>query len=251
MKRFTKKAFVFFGIFFVLGMVFCTAGWVMGYQPGQVLEEYRTDWSEEGHEQGALAQAAEYQNVSAIEISAGASICEISAYSGDTVRIEVSDKTLLACEQDGGHLEISYGARHHSFWKWITGGSRGPETIRIFVPGKEPLAELYADVGASEFIAEGITCKELELTCGAGKLSFTGEVTGNCFAECGAGAVELSLKGTEKDYDYSLECGLGTIEVQDGPDISGVGEYTKDNQSGRRIELECGLGSITVEFRKI
>lgn len=251
MKRFTKIALTFFGIFFVLGMVFCTAGWVMGYQPGQLLKPYRTEGPDKSGSRETLAEAAEFQDVSSVRISAGVSACDISSYSGDTVRIEVSDRELLACEQNGEELEISYAVQEHSLWRWMTKEDNGTESIHVFVPKKLFLEGLYVDAGVSGFNVEGVRCKELELTCGAGKFSFSGEVTEDCFVECGVGSVELLLAGSEEDFNYSLACGLGKIEIQNGPEIAGVGEYTKDNQSRKNMELECGLGSITVKFQEI
>lgn len=248
MKRFTRRAFVFFGIFFALGMILCTAGWIMGYEPGQYLKEYRLSGIGESSGGQELEQT-EFDGVSSISLSAGASVCNISAYSGDNVRVEISDSTLLTCEQNGEELEISFGAGEHSIWQWMKRKSAAASEIRIYVPETLLLKRLYVEVGASDFQAEGIRCRDLEMICGAGKLSFSGEVKRNCSVECGMGAVEMLLKGMEKDFDYSLECGLGNIRIQDGPELAGAGEYTKDNRSGREMELECGLGSISVTFQ--
>lgn len=251
MKPFTKKALLFAGIFFALGMVCCTAGWILGYVPGQFWETARTVRAPQtGNktEKQTTAREAVYPDVSSIRVSVGAAACDILSYSGDTVRIEASDEAMLDCKQNGSELDISFGYEEHKVWNWFTETGNTGESICIYVPEKQSLKELYVDVGAADFAAEGITCRDLEVSCGAGRVAFSGKITGDCIVECGAGSIELVLENRERDFDYALSCGLGNIEIQDGPGIAGIGEYTKENGSGRKMELECGLGNIQVAF---
>lgn len=249
MKHFTKIVLIFAAIFLVLGIVFCVAGWTFGYAPGSCLSEFgRT--IEAKKEKAQLSVQHEFDSIEALELSVGAAVCEVSAYPGDKVRIEASEKPILSCNKEGKKLKVGYGKEEHSVWSWIKDGPKdGVDVLHLYVPETMKLKELKIEGGASEITVEGLTCEKLELTCGAGKTAFTGAIEEKASVECGAGSVELTLEGRPEDFDYSLECGLGNISVEDGPGVAGIGEYTGKNNGGKKLKLECGLGSIRVDFQ--
>ena len=67
--------------------------------------------------------------------------------------------------------------------------------------------------------------------------------------ECGLGELDLTLTGTQEDYNYDLECGVGNLDV--GSDsYSGLGREKSISNKGadRKLNLECGMGNISVDF---
>ena len=92
--------------------------------------------------------------------------------------------------------------------------------------------------------------EELDGECGVGEFDFSGEIKKFGNLKCGIGSIYLNLVGSEKDYDYSLECGMGNISLGDR-DFSGLGSGQEiSNGSDKKFTLECGMGEIEVDFEK-
>ena len=67
--------------------------------------------------------------------------------------------------------------------------------------------------------------------------------------ECGLGELDLTLTGTQEDYNYDLECGVGNLDV--GSDsYSGLGREKSISNKGadRKLNLECGIGKYISRF---
>ena len=62
--------------------------------------------------------------------------------------------------------------------------------------------------------------------------------------------MQLTLLGKEKDYDFDLECGLGSIKI--GVDeFEGAGVDRRiDNDAKREVSVECGIGSVEILFEE-
>ncbi|MDO4678407.1 MAG: hypothetical protein Q4B00_07290, partial [Eubacteriales bacterium] len=105
-------------------------------------------------------------------------------------------------------------------------------------------------VGAGEFKNSGsITAIEADLEVGAGTMELTGLDAGEISGECGMGTMDLKVSGQKSDYSYTLECGIGSIQI-DGDEYSGLAQEKQiDNPGAKKyIDLECGIGTINVEF---
>ena len=51
-----------------------------------------------------------------------------------------------------------------------------------------------------------------------------------------------------QDYNYKIQCGAGSVNI-DGDQYSSLGVERKiDNRAARSMELECGVGTIEVQF---
>ena len=83
-------------------------------------------------------------------------------------------------------------------------------------------------------VAELGTCSKLDIELDAGT---------------GAGQLYLELVGTEEDYDYAVECGIGEINIG-SVSYGGLGREQRIMNPGaeRFMDIECGIGSIQMEF---
>lgn len=109
---------------------------------------------------------------------------------------------------------------------------------------------LDISVGAGEFKNSGsITAIETDLEVGAGTMDLTGLDAREISGECGMGTMDLKISGQKSDYSYTLECGIGSIQI-DGDEYSGLAQEKQiDNPGAKKyIDLECGIGTINVEF---
>lgn len=124
------------------------------------------------------------------------------------------------------------------------------------------------DVGAGEVICNGIKAGKMEASVGAGVLEAVdieadgldfsvamgsvsvseGTIVGNIDLSCDMGSLYLEMKGNEKDYNYDIECSMGTIMI-DNAEYSGMGkEKYINNHAAKELKASCNMGSIEVTF---
>lgn len=247
MRKFSKTVLTAGGVCFAAGISLCIAGWILGYEPGSLQEQYRERRIVMADENEVYEDQQEFADISALKVSMGAAECRITSWEGDEIKVTAKDSTLLECRRDGEKLKISYGA-NNTFWNWMKMQEAG--FIRIYVPEGLELKLLDVEGGASSISMENLSCRELDMEVGAGSFSFEGEVKRAVSVSCGVGSVSLMLNGKADDFDYKMGCGLGSISVENGPNIAGIGENKTENRGTKKMELECGLGSISVAFRK-
>lgn len=217
-----------------------------------------------------------YQNVRAIEIDGIASSIEIT--SGTEFKVEATNlENRLTSNIKNGILKIE----EHN--KWFYNGTNNG-TIYITIPSNTILDELSIDTGAGKFTIQDITAKEfemdhgagvleienvnfsktdidggagkiliknstlnnLELDAGAGKVELIANITGNSEINCGVGEVDITLIGTEEDYQIATEKGIGSIKVN-GVDQKNSTIYGTGNN---KLQIEGGIGSIEVSFKQ-
>ena len=110
--------------------------------------------------------------------------------------------------------------------------------------------KLSVEMGAGEFESKNpVTAREADLEIGTGSMTFADLSARKTDGECGLGELDLTLTGTQENYNYDLECGVGNLDV--GSDsYSGLGREKSISNKGadRKLDLECGMGNISVDF---
>ena len=110
--------------------------------------------------------------------------------------------------------------------------------------------KLSVEMGAGEFESKNpVTAREADLEIGTGSMTFADLSARKTDGECGLGELDLTLTGTQEDYNYDLECGVGNLDV--GSDsYSGLGREKSISNTGadRKVDLECGMGNVSVNF---
>ena len=110
--------------------------------------------------------------------------------------------------------------------------------------------KLSVEMGAGEFDSKNpVTAEEADLEIGTGSMTFADLSAKKISGECGLGELDLTLTGTQEDYNYDLECGVGNLDV--GSDsYSGLGREKSISNTGadRKLDLECGMGNVSVNF---
>ena len=128
--------------------------------------------------------------------------------------------------------------------------------------------KIELDLGAGEALIHTIEAEKAEVNLGAGELQIdsllaeekgilqvgTGVletksfIGGDLELECGIGSLDVCVQGKEKDYNYDVSCGIGSITLN-GQDYSGLGqERSFNNNAGKKISMECGIGDITLKM---
>lgn len=168
----------------------------------------------------------------------------------DDIEVSVGDELVKiegARKLRGGEVKVSY-PKDMKFDNLKINVDAGEVSL------KDPIQsdKLEITIGAGELSAsEQITVKETVIDVGAGAVELDKIETSYLSGNCGVGAMELTLTGKEKDYNYYLECGLGEIEIGDQYYSSIADQMEIDNgHKDNQIALSCGLGEIEVKFTK-
>ena len=106
------------------------------------------------------------------------------------------------------------------------------------------------NVGAGRAVVKRFQTKDLNVDCGAGQAKLNGDFTRSAEIECGVGELDLTLSGTQEDYDYVLKSGMGEIRLGGGR-YSGLGVDKKiTNNAGKSLTIDCSIGTAEVSFAK-
>lgn len=127
---------------------------------------------------------------------------------------------------------------------------------------------ISANVDAGQMIFEQLTADEADLECGMGQLivhelnsrsvdanvsmgdlQLTGDVTESITGECGMGSLTLQIAGSQSDFNYDLECGMGELRIGDDTYSGLANEKQINNNAAKTMDLKCSMGSVTVEFK--
>jgi hypothetical protein len=103
-------------------------------------------------------------------------------------------------------------------------------------------------VGAGQIVLKDLTSSQTELNCGVGSIDVQGKLTNKINAECGMGSIVATIFGTESDYSYKAQVGLGEVRIGNNT-ISGLSQYVSSMESQNNITANCGMGAIKVNFK--
>lgn len=104
-------------------------------------------------------------------------------------------------------------------------------------------------IGAGEAELSNLLAGHLNLEVGAGYAKLTSLKVGSLDVEVGVGEVDIEIAGTEQDYNYSVECGIGEVTIG-SHSYSGLGaeENVRNPDATKEMDIECGIGEVSVRF---
>lgn len=104
-----------------------------------------------------------------------------------------------------------------------------------------------AEVGAGNLEIAEFSAEKLKVDCGVGNAELKGTVAEKVDADCGVGNLTLILAGSESDYNYEIDCGIGEVQINNDF-YSGLSEQKNiDNDADKDIQLDCGVGKLKVK----
>lgn len=202
-------------------------------------------------------------------------------YAGDPFYSELSEGSITKVEEECKGLDIEFGAGTLKIYyddveqiqiqqedvpgfKWyvedralhIEGGNKrsifgSDGTLVVILPQHMKFDEVDLEVGAGEADVKGLVANAMDIEVGAGQANITNLDVKNLNAETGTGELYVELVGSEADYSYSVECGIGEIKVN-GNSLGGFGSEQNITNPGasRFLSLECGIGQVQVAFQE-
>ena len=151
--------------------------------------------------------------LSKVEVELGAGQVIIDGLNAETVSLEVGAGQIQAKNIQAGKLEVSVGAG------------------QIELPGMK-VDELKAEIGMGELVGSGSIDKSADL-------------------ECSMGNLELTLTGSQKDFNYQLEVAAGNLDLGSNS-YSGLATEQKllNPTAVKTMDIECAMGNVTISFEE-
>ena len=120
----------------------------------------------------------------------------------------------------------------------------------VAVKGSIKADEFDAELGAGVFHAEGIEATESSWEVGAGEIVLGRIESRDMDFDCGTGSIEAKIAGKQSDFNYDVECGIGSVKIGN-EEYGGVAfDKTINNGQNREIEISCGIGEIQLSFEQ-
>lgn len=110
--------------------------------------------------------------------------------------------------------------------------------------------EMNLTVGAGQMELQALQTQRLTAKVGMGELAAAGEVLQSGSVECSMGNLELELAGSEREYNYSVDCVMGSIDLAEESFSGFSNKKTIENGALKQLAVKCVMGNITVRFQK-
>ena len=274
MKIFTRITLIISGLLFVTGAVCILIAGSMGFTMGNFrqmvhdgkfsfdiydLDIFDSDDSDNVYVDGESVEFS--NNVTHLDIEFGAGILTIRYDDVEQILVETENvKNFKANVEDNiltvkgntninGITDTAHSALTITFPRNTTLESA---TLEIGASEAE-ITELSAGVidiviGAGQATLDKLTSDKLEIEVGAGQASITHLDAQNFSAEVGVGELNATLIGKESDYNYTIDCGIGSVSIGNNS-YGGLGSSNVVEIGGSRfINIDCGIGEVDIEF---
>lgn len=285
MKKFTKIMLIIAGTIAAIGLVCVVAAFAMGLKTSTLLRVIQNGYfsfdeedlnfnidsigdifnTENGSGNNSNYEVKE--NFKDLDVEFGAGVLEVRYADVPNVQVEengiknlkvdVRENTLVI--RDNTNIDININVddlEDRSLVILIPNGMQFREVDMEIGASKADITDILADeisitVGAGKADISGITARQFELEVGAGEATVAQISVDELDVNAGIGEVNITLNGVQEDYNYSVECGIGTVVVGENS-YSGLGaeKNVKYDGATKRIEVECGIGAVNVKFQK-
>ena len=270
------------GILLAIGLVLGLVGLAMGAW------NYRDQWTVSVHgnrfglwldddgnanlglgeeDSGQMHEIASYDSSEDVRVlKVNADVSSITIQRGDQYRLQVGGKMAetVTNSLEDGTWQITQKSKNS-----LKNTSGSSATVIITIPEEVTFEKISCELGVGELDAErlaaeeidlesgvgdltvdGVQCTELSVSCGTGSADIgASAISENAYLENGIGDLTLILEGTERDYNYDISCGMGSIRIGNLLDVDGMaGDQTVDQKKDCWIRAESGMGDVTIDF---
>lgn len=239
MKTFKKVCMILISVTAVAGIGCIIAAFVMGADPRQI-RNYA-----EGKTSGKLQ--TEERNIRAdqirkLNIDIGSGNVKLQNGNQDHLIIKKKGSWEPVILKSDGEIEIKQKSRHFKLF-WF----QSNDEITVILPKGVTFEKVSMDCGNGDIASDSLNITdELDIDCGSGDIDLTTITTSKTEIDLGSGDVTLTMAGTEKDYNYNIDCGNGVVKIGD---ILFEDDLKKRNINALRwINIDCGSGDLTIDF---
>ena len=122
----------------------------------------------------------------------------------------------------------------------------------VIIPTGTQFEAVDMEIGASQAEIREINAEELNITVGAGQANVDQISVSKLDIEVGLGQVNIALNGVQEDYNYNIECGMGSVTVGTVSYGGFAAEQSVTNEGATKdINVECGMGEVIIQFKNI
>lgn len=190
-----------------------------------------------------------YTGIDSLDLEIGTAECMIIPYSGKEWKVSGYNlPSRFTCKKSGKTLKIDSSKSGFRFFNF--GGDNA--VLELYIPKTQcaDKIKINAGVGSVGTVDGILVCDELDLDCGVGECVIRADIRKKGEIEGGVGSISLTLVGEEQDYNYDIDCGVGSIDIEDNH-YSELGNKKKiDNGADRDLEIDCGVGSVEIYFEE-
>ncbi|HIS25961.1 MAG TPA: DUF4097 family beta strand repeat protein [Candidatus Pullilachnospira intestinigallinarum] len=282
MKKTTKILLGISGICGSVGIILLVAGLILGVSTAQFWDALSLDLGgilnggsrneknlealeslDDIHDPGLLSadwRTTSFSGVKSLSLEMDSGAVRMEAYDGDEIQVCVQrDDRRTQMEMDGSCLEITQKDR--KFFRQ-TG-----KAMKIYIPEDFTFEDVDMELGATEFESDGFSAREISAQVGAGVLNIDGRITAresswevgmgvlnlsvlDCETtslETGMGTAQVTLQGSQQDYELDGDLGMGSLEFGD---FSGSlpGDHRVNEGADRMVRASCGMGEVEIDF---
>ncbi|MCL2050891.1 MAG: DUF4097 family beta strand repeat-containing protein [Lachnospiraceae bacterium] len=287
MSKFAKVVLIAAGVMIGLGLLFgaivtaiggpslvrnVTNGGIVNIGPwGVAFGDWRWGWGENNHlsVNGDRISGKFYRadfsddNVKNINITVGVGEFKIMPWSNSDFKIEIDG--IGACE-----YYVNGSTLYVEGFNLVTRRSSRisiDNKLVLYVPDNIDYDSIKLKVGVGALEISGLNVNNLETESGVGSLAmidmvagrlniansigetvFSGEVGTDIMADCNIGNISLRIRGAYEDFNYLINCSLGSITVGRYSYTSLANESRIENNASKTMNLNCSLGNIDVSF---
>lgn len=289
MKKFMKGAAITAGIFFLVGLIVMIIGIGCGGiqdirqksmdELNRVIEkfegiklmdgvnisfglgDFNTDLffeDEETYTNGKYT--IEDSAASDLEIVVGVGDLRIKYHDEPFVGLELGELDKMQCYVKDDTLKITAG---------LVAGISANSSMTVYLPADKRYNNILIDVDAGNLEAEKLLGEEIDINVAAGQcivdeidtyslnvevgmgnVEIEGQVNQEIIVDCGMGQIIMELDGKGKDFNYELDCGLGSLSVENIYTIAGIGDVELNNNASKDMEISVGMGAVNVTFEE-
>ena len=265
MKKGWKIFWMTCGITFAVGMILFVAGLGMGATMQVVKERipiketYSSDIQES------------YEKIREVNLDTATGEVKILKAPEEQKNItvethKISKSLKFKCYEEDGTLNIETNKK---VWNWLYAKKHAEDAkIYIYIPDGYELEEadmnldagsiyiedihtkqLDIDVNAGEVYIDHFLTNELSMNCDVGTIDAVGKTMEDAELDSGVGEIDFTAIGSETDYNYDLNCDVGSIVCGTRKFTELGSEYNIDNQADKTMSIDCGVGDVNVQFR--
>ncbi|MBR1931494.1 MAG: DUF4097 family beta strand repeat protein [Lachnospiraceae bacterium] len=106
------------------------------------------------------------------------------------------------------------------------------------------------EVGMGEVQVQDMDVDTLDVEVGMGAVHLAGDIHEKAELECAMGQLELTVEGSEDDFNYEVNAAMGNLTIGK-QSFSGLGSSrTVDNDADKNMQLDCSMGNLNVLFTR-
>jgi len=182
-----------------------------------------------------------------MDLEFGAGVLEIYYDDVEHIVVKATDLADISVAAKNGTLKIGFIGEAN-----IDIDDAESRKLEVIIPSEMQFKEVDMEIGASQALIKDLIADEMSVSVGAGQATFEQLSVNQLDVEAGMGQVSISLNAPQEEFNYYVECGIGSVKIGDAT-YGGLAAEDSVRREGatKEINVECGIGEVTILFKNI